>query len=579
MKQIQINQVRDLDELARQTYKLGQEVPSQKLYATVDLLIQTWDELCKLLQKHATEEQETVSVEDLDEAGVLSRVKAAVYAIDSARSRHVWEYQEDLPKRHEFFPSDYKVIGLSTLKNRFNDFLDHEHRYREAGAIVVRIKSLELENVGPASEMRFEPASRLSLLTGDNGLGKSFLLDVAWWALTSSWPQEVNGSMTSGLPAQPGNRKKYAFIRGVGHGRFRSQTGFPLEAEWKYSQKDDAWFSSSNPPWLPGLVVYAHADGSFSVWDPVRNYREDQGDTDIHERQPAYVFTDAEIWDGLRVHIGSRMIPVCNGLLYDWSAWIREKDDDNARIMASVLRALSPPGQGSDGAIEPGPLRRLSVKDSRSIPSINTSYAGPVPILHASSGIRRMCALAYMLVWTWSEHRLAAEMSGEEASPRIVMLFDEVESHLHPRWQRSILPSLLKIGDEFQKDIEFQLMVTTHSPLVLASAEAWFDPEQDAWFDLDLEGDPPQARLHRRSYTPRGTAGAWLTSEAFDLATDRGSVEAERAILRARELLRQPDPPLDAVMQVHEALRAVLPDVDRFWVRWNAFVERRGGAP
>ena len=159
------------------------------------------------------------------------------------------------------------------------------------------------------------------------------------------------------------------------------------------------------------------------------------------------------------------------------------------------------------------------------------------------------------------------------------MLFDEVESHLHPRWQRSILTSLLNIGNELHEDMELQLIVTTHSPLVLASAEAWFDPSQDAWFDLDLEGDPPQARLHRRPYTPRGTADAWLTSEAFDLATDRGSVEAERAILRARELLRQPEPPLDEVMQAHEELRAVLPDVDRFWVRWNAFVERHGGTP
>ena len=222
---------------------------------------------------------------------------------------------------------------------------------------------------------------------------------------------------------------------------------------------------------------------------------------------------------------------------------------------------------------------RLSVNDSRYIPSINTTYAGSVPILHASSGIRRVCALAYMLVWTWSEHRIAAEMRGEETSQQIIMLFDEMESHLHPRWQRSILPALLNIGNELSGGIELQLVVTSHSPLVLASAEAWFDPEQDAWFDLDLEGDPPQARLQRRSYTPRGTAGAWLTSEAFDLATDRGSVEAERAILRAKALLREPDPPLNTVMQAHEALRAVLPDVDRFWVRWNAFVERRGGTP
>ena len=156
-----------------------------------------------------------------------------------------------------------------------------------------------------------------------------------------------------------------------------------------------------------------------------------------------------------------------------------------------------------------------------------------------------------------------------------------MESHLHPRWQRSILAALRDLGKVLFNGAELQLLVTTHSPLVLASAEPWFHPAKDAWFDLDLDRgtEPPRARLERRSYTPRGGAGDWLTSEAFDLATDRGSMEAERAILCARALLRQSDPPLDEVMEVHARLRAALPDVDRFWVRWNAFVERRGGVP
>ena len=32
------------------------------------------------------------------------------------------------------------------------------------------------------------------LITGDNGLGKSFLLDIAWWVLSRTW---------TGLPARP----------------------------------------------------------------------------------------------------------------------------------------------------------------------------------------------------------------------------------------------------------------------------------------------------------------------------------------------------------------------------------------
>ena len=156
---------------------------------------------------------------------------------------------------------------------------------------------------------------------------------------------------------------------------------------------------------------------------------------------------------------------------------------------------------------------------------------------------------------------------------------DEVESHLHPRWQRSILKALKNVGSALLDGAKLQLIASTHSPLVLASAEPWFDPAQDAWLDLDLEGEPPQARLRRRPYTPRGTLGAWLTSEAFDLATERGSIEAEQAVLRARKILRQSDASVAEVMEVHAALRSVLPDVDRFWVRWNAFVEKRGGTP
>ena len=433
------------------------------------------------------------------------------------------------------------------------------------------IEHLRLDNVGPAPGMALDFADRVNLVTGDNGLGKSFLLDVIWWALTRRWPREVNRRMTSGHPARPHDRGQDATIGFRVRGRTRSAA-----CGAAYVQSEQAWLVTQGRPALPGIVVYVHADGSFSVWDPARNYWRQPGDPQLKERRPAYVFTEAEVWDGLRDTVDGRSVPVCNGLLYDWSRWI-QADDHNAESMASALRALSPV-QGPAQAIEPGAPMRLSVDDAREIPSITTDYAGQVPIIHASSGIRRIVALAYMLTWTWSEHLVASELRGDEPSRQLVMLFDEVESHLHPRWQRSILRALRDVGSVLQGSVENQLVVSTHSPLVLASAESWFDPEQDAWFDLDVEGTPPRAHLHRRTYTPHGTTGSWLTSEAFDLATDR-SLEAEHAILRARGILRQTEPALQEVMTVHDELRAMLPDVDRFWVRWNAFVEGRGGTP
>jgi DNA repair exonuclease SbcCD ATPase subunit len=60
------------------------------------------------------------------------------------------------------------------------------------------IKELHLQHVGPAPRFDIAFARRLNLLTGDNGLGKTFLLDVAWWALTGTW---------AGDPAWPARRE------------------------------------------------------------------------------------------------------------------------------------------------------------------------------------------------------------------------------------------------------------------------------------------------------------------------------------------------------------------------------------
>ena len=62
------------------------------------------------------------------------------------------------------------------------------------------LRSLHTKDVGPAPALDLTLGERLNVLTGDNGLGKSFVLDVAWWALTGTWvgrPVLPNGSSSS----------------------------------------------------------------------------------------------------------------------------------------------------------------------------------------------------------------------------------------------------------------------------------------------------------------------------------------------------------------------------------------------
>lgn len=431
------------------------------------------------------------------------------------------------------------------------------------------LKTLHLHNVGPAAEMKLELAPRLNLITGDNGLGKSFLLDVAWWALTRKWPQDLNANLTSGYAARPTEVTRRASI------------GFEVEGkmnvskyECPYVPDDQAWQGKAGRPSNPGLVIYALADGSFAVWDPARNYWKKRGNLDVQERLPGFVFSPKEVWDGLHVPVDGKPTQVGNGLISDWASWIRE-DKEDAKRMAAVLALLTP--LLGYGALRPGTsFARLSVSDARDIPTVQMGYGQEVPILYASLGVRRITALAYMLSWAWREHLIASRQLGQEPSTRVVLLFDEIEAHLHPRWQRAIVPSLLKVMQTLTPDASatVQLIAVTHSPLVLASLEPLFDANQDAWFDLDLEEG--QVELRRREYIRLGEVGNWLVSEAFDLKEPR-SLEGERAVCAAMEVLRAADPSLEEIEGADQLLRSAgLPDIDPFWVRWTYFVEQAG---
>ena len=139
MKRIQVSETENLRKYAKKTYALGQRAPSQEFGSAVGHLIRSWDDLCKRLEEHgrqAAERRETISIEGWDEAKAVRDVDAAVYAIDSARRHHMWEYPGDLPNEHELLQSDVNVVGLWTLKRRFNDLLDQERRCRRVEIIV-----------------------------------------------------------------------------------------------------------------------------------------------------------------------------------------------------------------------------------------------------------------------------------------------------------------------------------------------------------------------------------------------------------------------------------------------------------
>ncbi len=423
------------------------------------------------------------------------------------------------------------------------------------------INHLSLTNVGPASQMELRFGPRLNLLTGDNGLGKSFLLDISWWAMTRRWPAEVNARLTSGKIALPSNRRLPATID------FSfSAVSKDKEFTSTYEPRIQGWSADSGRPANPGLVFYAMADGSFAVWDPARNYWRKKGSEEGPERPPAYVFSPKEVWDGLQRDDGSWL---CNGLIRDWAGW--QKESGRAfESLTSVLEVLSP---APDELLKPGALTRISLDDVRDMPTLKMAYGQEVPVVHASSGMRRIISLAYFLVWCWEEHLKAKQFLGEEPETKTVFLVDEVESHLHPKWQRTVIPSLLMVMDRLIPSSEVQLIAVTHSPLIMASVEPLFDASRDAWFDLDLVNN--EVVLAKRDFVRHGEIKEWLTSDAFDLKSSYNLV-AERVLEKAALALSDEHFGRTEAFQLDQELRSVLSDTDPFWMRWRYVATMRG---
>lgn len=418
---------------------------------------------------------------------------------------------------------------------------------------------LELRGVGPAKQLCFQPAERLNIITGDNGLGKTFLLECAWWALSGHWAEHP------AFPRQDAKAREPSITFQIAGRSAKSQV-----TTIAYDWATQSWPSPRGRPTIPGLLLYARVDGSFAVWDPAKHYWSPPSHTRGDTALPGlFVFTKDQVWDGLHAELpGGKTRVFCNGLLRDWIIWQNNPERYPFEVFKIVMRRLSPPELGP---LEPGEPTRLP-HDVREIPTLRHPY-GEVPIVYASAGIRRIVTVAYLLVWAWEEHRTSSEMIRKKPQKRMVILVDEMEAHLHPQWQRAIVPALMDVAKLLSTDLQVQLLIGTHSPLVMASVEPVFDPEQDKLFHLDLVKG--QVLLEEIRYIRYGPVDAWLRSEVFGLTHAR-SMEAEKAIEDAKALQLQAEPDPAEIRRVSERLTRYLSDHDEFWPRWKYFAEQHG---
>ena len=149
-------------------------------------------------------------------------------------------------------------------------------------------------------------------------------------------------------------------------------------------------------------------------------------------------------------------------------AWFKEREDaENARRVAREDLSLQDPQlravREAVAEVMPG-FEKLRIERDLPHPAMVVTKSGvELRLDQLSDGERNLIALAGDLA---RRMVIANPSSDAPREAEGLILIDEVEQHMHPAWQRRVIPALQRA---FPKA---QLVVTTHSPQVLSSVAA-----------------------------------------------------------------------------------------------------------
>lgn len=350
---------------------------------------------------------------------------------------------------------------------------ERQHRERP------RLGAIRLENIGPFRELELDFAedSLGTILLGNNGSGKTSVLRAIALALAGQSPETERLATT--MLRSDATRGSVTLT--VGKQRFTAR----LRRDRRRVRVDaDQYTPVQAAQWL---VLGFPALRGVSTGDPTGP-------------EP-----DGDVRPG-----PDDLLPVLDrapdGRLDDLKQWIV-----NAEMRASDL--------ARDSAIrERGMLTRFFDVVQALVPGIDFVYHGvdrdtfeiqlgsqdgPLSFDVLSRG------MTAVLGWVGVVLQRLYEVYPDHADPtsqHVLVLIDEIDVHLHPEWQRSVLPLL---AESFGG---MQLLATTHSPLVVASAHRY-----DV-IHLYRRDGRVQAEALERKFTGLGSDEI-LTGPAFGMET------------------------------------------------------------
>lgn len=310
-------------------------------------------------------------------------------------------------------------------------------------------KRLTLKDWRQFDRVDLDLSAQLTVITGENGTGKTSLLQV----LGQAFEQDAQfvGTPTrddEGFFFQHGRRRPVASgeIEQIGVVTFAS--GGSAHVGIRH------WNTTDQPSFAPEIVPYRKVAGMYL--DAQRLI----GPYQRVESIPPRFNSAAEIARLYREQLKNLWVPhmavkspsllikeaLIAAALYGEGSKVLARDPRASEVwngFQEILQKLFPKSLGFKGLkIDQGEV-------------ILQSSSGPFALEAASGGVAAILSLAWQIY-----------LNSLEAPGGFTVCFDEPENHLHPSLQRSILPSLL----EAFPSVSF--VVATHSPFVVTSTRS-----------------------------------------------------------------------------------------------------------
>jgi predicted ATP-binding protein involved in virulence len=212
----------------------------------------------------------------------------------------------------------------------------------------------------------------------------------------------------------------------------------------------------------------------------------------------------------LRGYLNSTGFTIDEDALFDWiekETLIGLQEGQESPLFRTVKRAIS-------GCIENARDLYYDVKTEDVVVVMDNQPSQP--FFNLSDGQRIMLTMVGDLAMKAATLNPHLGESALEATPGIVTI-DELDLHLHPRWQRHVIRDLRKTFPAIQ------FITTTHSPQLIGEVE----PREIVLLDGNITDNPPQSYGMDSNWVLKHLMGA----EERDQGIDAAITEVENLIL------------------------------------------------